>query len=127
MTIFVSMERQERQPTDEAGATQRTFRLSKLDVSGLNPLPLRSDLTDTPKEGHQTVFEMGWFFYLRSGLHCSWLVFVSYDKLAWSFLLTVEVRFGLWCLRWKSSLLFFAYSSPRPEIEFGRFTYGHRK
>ena len=34
------------------------------------------------------------YFFLR-------LVFVAYGKLAWSFLLPVEIRFGLFCLRWK--------------------------
>ena len=32
-------------------------------------------------------------FYLQ-------LVFVAYSQLAWSFLLTVEFRFGLFCLQW---------------------------
>ena len=35
----------------------------------------------------------------------------------WSLLLTVEIRFGLFCLRWKIGLVFFAYGSPRPERE----------
>ena len=43
------------------------------------------------------------FFYLR-------LVFVSYGSLAWSFLLTVENRFGLFYLQF-----------PRPELGFGLF------
>ena len=34
-------------------------------------------------------------FYLRLGLFCSRLVFVACGKLAWSLLLTVESRFGL--------------------------------
>ena len=34
-------------------------------------------------------------FYLRLSLFYSRLVFVAYGELAWSFLLTVEIRFGL--------------------------------
>ena len=34
-------------------------------------------------------------FLLRLGLSNSWLVFLAYGKLAWSFLLTVETPFGL--------------------------------
>ena len=64
------------------------------------------------------------FFYVR-------LVFVAYGQLAWSLLLTVEIRFGLLCLRWKIGLVFFTYGSsvrsflltvpPWPEIRFGLF------
>ena len=48
-------------------------------------------------------------FYLR-------LVFAAYGKLDWSFLLTIEIRVGLFGLRWKIGLVFLAYGSPRPEI-----------
>ena len=41
-------------------------------------------------------------FYLRVSLSYLRLVFVAYGQLAWSFLLMVEIRFGLLCLRWKS-------------------------
>ena len=56
-------------------------------------------------------------FYLR-------LIFVAYGKVAWSFLVMVEMWFGLSCLWWKVSLVFFAYGSSRPEIGCGLFTYG---
>ena len=39
----------------------------------------------------------------------SFLLTVSLCYLRWSFLLTVEIRFGLFCLRWKFGLVFFAY------------------
>ena len=48
-------------------------------------------------------------FYLRVSLFCLRLVFVAYGQLAWSFLLTVEIWFGLFCLRWKIGLVFFTY------------------
>ena len=49
------------------------------------------------------------------GLRCS-------RELAWSSSLTVDVRFGLFCSRWKIGLDSFTYGSPpRPEIEFGLF------
>ena len=69
-------------------------------------------------------------FYLRVSLFQLRLVFVAYGQLAWSFLLTVEnrfglfylrfsqsgIRFGLFCLRFfpvrKLGLVFFAYGSP---------------
>ena len=37
------------------------------------------------------------------------------------FLLTVEIRFGLFCLRWKIGLVFVAYGNPPPEVGFGLF------
>ena len=49
------------------------------------------------------------------------LVFVAYGQLAWSFLLTVEIRFGLLCLRWKSVWSFLLTVPPWPEIRFGLF------
>ena len=49
-------------------------------------------------------------FYLRLSLFYLRLVFVAYGNLVWSFLLTVENRFGLFYLR-----------SPRPKIGFGLF------
>ena len=52
-------------------------------------------------------------FYLRVSLFYLRLVFVTYGQLAWSFLLMVEIRFGLFCLRWKIGLVFFTYGSPR--------------
>ena len=65
---------------------------------------------------------MGRFFYLRLGLFAY----------GWSLLLTV-IWFGLFCLRLKFGLVFFAYGGksvwsfllsvppPRPEIGFGLF------
>ena len=75
------------------------------------------------------------FFYLRLGPFCLRLVFVAYGQLAWSFLITVEFRFGLFYLRskiglvflltvpprQKLGLVFLAYGSPPPEIRFGFF------
>ena len=52
--------------------------------------------------------------YLRLGLFCLRLVFVAYGNLVWSFLLTVEIWFGLLCLRWKICLVFFTYRPPPP-------------
>ena len=68
-------------------------------------------------------------FYLQLGLFCLQLVFVAYGNLVWSFLLAVEIWFGLFCLRLKIGLVFFAYRSPRPEIGFGLFylRFPHRK
>ena len=43
----------------------------------------------------------------------------AYGKSVWSLLLTIEIRFGLFCLRWKIGLVFFAYGSPGPEIGSG--------
>ena len=48
----------------------------------------------------------------------------------WSFLLTVEIRFGPFGLRWKIGLVFCTYSSTSPEIGFGLFCclrFLHRK
>ena len=49
----------------------------------------------------------------RLGLLYLRLVFVTYGQLAWVFLLSVEIRFGLFCLRWKIGLVFCPYGSPR--------------
>ena len=38
-------------------------------------------------------------------------VFVTYRKLAWSFSLTVEIRCGPFCLRWRISSVFSSYGS----------------
>ena len=61
-------------------------------------------------------------FYLRLGLLCLRLVFVTYGglfclrlKFGLVFLLTVEIRFDLFRLRWKIGLVFFTYGSPCPE------------
>ena len=40
------------------------------------------------------------------------LVFVAYGNLGGSFLLTVEIGSGLFCLRWKIGLVFFTYAPP---------------
>ena len=58
---------------------------------------------------------MGRSSYLRVSLFYLRLVFVAYGHLAWSFLLTVDLRFGLFCSRWKLGFVFFAYGFPRPE------------
>ena len=55
-------------------------------------------------------------FYFPLGVFHLRLVFVACGQLAWSFLLTVEIRFGLFCLRWKIGLVFSIYGSPCPEI-----------
>ena len=60
------------------------------------------------------------YFYLR-------LVFVASGKLAWSFLLTVEVWFGLVCLGWRIGLVLLTYGSPCLEIGFGHIYLPHRK
>ena len=39
---------------------------------------------------------------------------VAYGTLVWSFFLTVETRFGLFCLRWKSAWFFYLRSPPPP-------------
>ena len=56
---------------------------------------------------------------LRLSLFCLRLVFVAYGTLAWSLLLTVEIRFGLCYLWWNIGLVFFAYGSPRPQPGLG--------
>ena len=48
---------------------------------------------------------------------CGWS-FVAYSKLAWSLLLTVEIRFGLVAYGGKSVLSLLLNGSPRPEIGF---------
>ena len=48
----------------------------------------------------------------------------------WSFLLTIEIGFGLFCLRWKIGLVFSAYGfPPRAEIGLGLLClrFPHRK
>ena len=64
---------------------------------------------------------MGRSFLLTGKSFYSRLVFVAYGQLAWSFLLTVEIRFGLLCLRWKSVWSFLLTVPPWPEIRFGLF------
>ena len=49
------------------------------------------------------------------------LVFVAYGQLAWSFLLTVEIRFGLFAYGGKSVWSFLLTVPPCPEIGFGLF------
>ena len=60
-------------------------------------------------------------FYLRLGLFSLQLAFDACWKLAWSFLLMLEVRSGLFCSRWKIGLVFFTCGFPRPEIDFWSF------
>ena len=48
-----------------------------------------------------TVILPGRYFYLRLGLFYLRLVLAAYGRVAWSFLVTIENRFGLSCLRWK--------------------------
>ena len=90
-------------------------------------------------------------FYLKKkwvGLFYLRLVLAAiYGKLAWSFLLAIAIRFGLFCLRWriwvwsflltvpppppvwKLDSVFSAYGSPCPEIGFGLLClhFPHRK
>ena len=68
-------------------------------------------------------------FYSRLGLFCLRLVFVAYGNLVWSFLLTVENRFGLFYLRFpprpEIGLVFSAYGSPPVrKLVLVFFTYG---
>ena len=58
-------------------------------------------------------------FYLRVSLVYLRLVFVAYGQLAWSSLLTVEIRFGLFAYGRNRFGLFYLRSSPWPEIRFG--------
>ena len=53
-------------------------------------------------------------------------VFIAYGwsllltvRLFWYFVLTVEIRFGLFCSRLKFGFVFVTYGSPRPEIGLG--------
>ena len=60
-------------------------------------------------------------FYLRLVLFAySWSLLLTVNPV-WSFLLAVELRFGLFCLQWRIGLIFFTYGSPCPEIGFGLF------
>ena len=54
------------------------------------------------------------------------VVFFAYGwNSVWSFLLTVEIWFGLFCLRWRIGLVFFTYGSPCLENwVWSFFTYG---
>ena len=54
-----------------------------------------------PKKGRSFCLRLG-PYYLR-------LVFAAYGRLVWYFLLTVEIGLVIFCLRWKISLVFFAY------------------
>ena len=51
-------------------------------------------------------------FLLTAGFFYLQLVFVASGQLAWSFLITVEIRFGLSCLRSKVGLVFFTCGLP---------------
>ena len=62
-------------------------------------------------------------FHLKLGIFYLRLVFVAYGQLAWSSLLTVEIRFGLVCLRWKIGLVFLTVSPVR-KMGLVFFTYG---
>ena len=86
------------------------------------------------RKAYTHLFCLGGSFHLRLGLFYLQLVLVTYGGLfclrlkfgfvfvtygwdsVWSFLLTVENRFGLFCLRFplsrKLGLVFFAYGSP---------------
>ena len=48
----------------------------------------------------------------------SWLVLVAYEKSTLSFLLAVEIWFGLFCLQLKIGSVYSTYSSPRPGLVF---------
>ena len=75
--------------------------------------------TQTPPHPHLLLrvlcFRMGRSFLLKVR---SLLLTVT---LVWSLLLKAEIRFGLLCLWWKISEVFFTYGSPRLEIGFGLF------
>ena len=73
------------------------------------------------QNGRARIFIWIGLFYLRLILFYLRLVFVAYGQLAWSFLLTVEIRFGLLCLRWKPVWSFLLTVPPWPEIRFGLF------
>ena len=60
---------------------------------------------------------LGRSFYLR----VSHFYLLAYGQLAWSFLLTVEIRFGLFAYWGKSVWSFLLTVPPRPEIRFGLF------
>ena len=51
----------------------------------------------------------------------SWLLTVNWLGL---FLLTVEIRFDFFCLRWEIGLVFLGYGPPSQDIGFGLFPYG---
>ena len=92
----------------------------------------------TPK-----MLKKGGSFYLQLGIFYLQLVLATYGQLAWSFLLTVEIWFGLSAYGGKSvwsflhtvppvrklGLVIFPYGSPRPEIGFGLLClpFPHRK
>ena len=69
-------------------------------------------IKQTLKANTDQMEEKGRPFYLWSGLFCLQLVFVAYEKFAWSFLLTVEIQFGLVCLQWKIGVVFLTYGVP---------------
>ena len=113
--------------------------LASLDLLGSSSLVMlrvfleESDCPPTRNYYFRKV-KRGGLFYLRLGLFCLRLVFVTYGglfclrskfglvfftysgNLVWSFLLTVENRFGLFFLRFllsrKLGLVFFTYGSP---------------
>ena len=57
---------------------------------------------------------LGRSFLLTVGLFVVRFVFVTYGQLAWSFLLMVEVWFGLLCLRWKIGSVLLRTVNPPP-------------
>ena len=109
--------------------------LSKLVLqAGASSRCSRAASPSPPPPPSEIIIRVG-LFYLRPSLFYLRLVFVAYGQLDWSFLLTVEIRFGLFCLRWKSVWSFLltvppgleirfgllCLRFPRPEIEFGLF------
>ena len=63
-------------------------------------------------------------FYLWLRLFYFRVVFAAYGKLAMSSLLTVEVRFGLLCLRWKIGLVSYLQFPPVQKLDQVFFAYG---
>ena len=63
-------------------------------------------------------------FHLRSGLSYFRLVLVADENLAWSFLLTVELWFGLLSIQWKIGLVFFTYGFGLLCLWFQKFRKG---
>ena len=76
----------------------------------LGYLHKRSHFQESARNAPTRICKVG--LYLRLHLCHLRLVFVAYGQLSWSFLLRVEIRFGLFCLRWKIGLVFFTYGSP---------------
>ena len=60
--------------------------------------------------------------FLRLGLFYLRFVFVAYGNLVWSFLLAVEILFGLFCLRWRLGVVFLLTLPPPSGNWIGSFS-----